>query len=45
MKKNKLSIKDVIWLIPIVISGTIITILWFPVVLYKSFKHSSNNKK
>jgi hypothetical protein len=44
MDKNKLSIKDILWAIPMVAGVIIISILWFPVALYKSYKHSSNNK-
>jgi len=44
MNKNKLKIKDILWAIPMVAGVMIISILWLPVVLYKSYKHSSNNK-
>tara|TARA_B100001287_G_scaffold146410_1_gene123249 strand:- start:6720 stop:6857 length:138 start_codon:yes stop_codon:yes gene_type:complete len=45
MGKSKLKIKDILWVIPMIIGVTLVSILWLPVVIYKSFKHSSNNKK
>ena len=43
MNKNKLSLKDILWAIPMVVGVMIISILWLPVAIYKSYKHSSNN--
>tara|TARA_B100001287_G_scaffold264746_1_gene256924 strand:+ start:3114 stop:3248 length:135 start_codon:yes stop_codon:yes gene_type:complete len=44
MSKPKLSFKDVIIAIPFVIGVAIISVLWFPVALYKSIKHRDNGK-
>jgi len=44
MNKVKLNAKDILIAIPFVIGVTIISILWFPVALYKSIKHSENGK-
>ena len=42
MQKNKakLTLKEIIIAVPFVIGVTIISILWFPVAVYKSIKHS-----
>tara|TARA_Y100000766_G_C18330873_1_gene330070 strand:- start:2 stop:187 length:186 start_codon:yes stop_codon:yes gene_type:complete len=42
--KLKLSIKDIIIAVPFLIGVVIISILWFPIALYKSIKHSDNAK-
>lgn len=44
MDKNKLSIKDILWAIPMVAGVIIISILWLPVALYKSYKHTDSKK-
>lgn len=45
MGKNKLKINDYLWAIPMIIGATIISIVWLPVVIYKSFKHTKTEKK
>lgn len=45
MGKNKLKIKDYLWVIPMIIGVSIVSILWLPVVIYKSIVHRKVEKK
>tara|TARA_B100001769_G_scaffold271504_1_gene264381 strand:- start:1919 stop:2065 length:147 start_codon:yes stop_codon:yes gene_type:complete len=45
MGKSKLKISDYLWAIPMIIAATIISILWLPVGIYKSFKHREKPTK
>jgi hypothetical protein len=44
MKKVKIKLKDILWAIPMTIGAIFISIVWLPVVIYRSFKNSKNNK-
>ena len=44
MNKVKLNAKDILIAVPFLIGVIIISVLWFPVVLYRSIKHSDNGK-
>jgi|19_taG_2_1085344.scaffolds.fasta_scaffold150230_1 hypothetical protein len=45
MENIKLNIKEVLWAIPIIIGVICISILWMPVAIYKSYKHTEKEKK
>ena len=45
MGESKLKIKDYLWVIPMIIGVTIVSILWLPVVVYKSIVHSKSERK
>lgn len=45
MGKSNFKITDYLWVIPMIIGATIVSILWLPVVIYKSFKHTEKKKK
>ena len=45
MGKGEFKISDYLWVIPMIIGVTIVSILWLPVVIYKSFKHTKKGEK
>ena len=45
MGESKLKIKDYLWVIPMIIGVTIVSILWLPVVVYKSIVYNKFERK
>ena len=45
MGKSKLKLSDYFWAIPMIIGAIIVSIIWLPVVIYKSYKNTEKKKK